>query len=67
MKLNRTQATLLFILILLVAKLSEPDRVTEPPPEQKMIWTEGDRILTAEGFMDLPKSEREKLIKNLWN
>lgn len=67
MKLTRPIATTIFILILLVAKLSEPDKVEEPKPEQELIWVDGDRIIAGDGFMDLPREEREKLINNLDN
>lgn len=65
--MKRYQATILFILILLLAKLSEPGKETEPRPDQELLWIEGERIIAGEGFMDLPKDERENLLKNIKN
>ena len=64
--MKRQTATILFILILAIAKLSEPNEpIKSQKPEHEMVWRDGDRVLTADGFMDLPRAEREKLIQKL--
>ena len=65
MKLTRPKAVILFILILVLAKLSEPGLEKEPKPEHELIWIEKGRIIAEEGFMDLSREEREKLIQKL--
>jgi len=63
--MKQRTAICLFILILFLAKLSEPRRETEPPPEPQLIWRDGDRILTRDGFFDIPRGEREHLLEML--
>ena len=61
--MKRRTATILFILILVIAKISEHPPAAEMPPEKTYIYRDGDRIIAREGFFDLPKEERKKLLK----
>jgi len=63
--MKRRTALILFILILAIAKISEHHPVAELPPEKTLIYRDGDRIIARDGFFDLPKAEREKLIDEL--
>lgn len=69
--MKRPLALTLFILILLIAKLSEPDKEIEPEPEKTYVYIDGDRVICRDGFFDLPKDEREEMLKkahkNLYN
>ena len=66
--MKKSTATILFVLILAIAKLSEPNEpIKSQKPEHEMVWRDGERILTADGFMDLPRAERKKLLNNLHN
>lgn len=63
--MKRRTAIILFILILVIAKISEHTPAAEVPPEKTLIYKDGDRIIARDGFMDLPREEREKMLKNI--
>ena len=63
--MKRSTAIILFILILVVAKISEHPPAAEMPPEKTYVYRDGDRIIARDGFMDLPREEREKMLKNI--
>ena len=63
--MKRRTAIILFILILAIAKISEHPPAAEVPPEKTHVYKDGDRIIARDGFMDLPREEREKMLKNI--
>ena len=65
-RFKRKYALTIFILILLAAKLSEPRKETEPKPEKTMVYIEDGRVICREGFFDLPKAEREIMLKKVY-
>ena len=61
--MKRKYALALFILILSIAKISEHPPAVHPAPKKTLIYREGERIIAREGFMDLPRAEREKMLR----
>jgi len=63
--MKKWKAVLLFILILVIARISEHPPAVHSAPEKTLIYREGERIIAREGFMDLPRVEREKMLHEL--
>jgi len=63
--MKRLTAILLFVLILVIAKISEHPPAVHPAPKKTLIYREGERIIAREGFMDLPRVERDLMLKNI--